>query len=104
MATTRILTAATYSEWDPAVPVATIDLVSDDRYRVAFTIGGWIDTAGRDTAPTFSSFAEAQAIAEKFGDALSAIKAAAAKEITALVAELPVKERPATGPGPGRVG
>jgi hypothetical protein len=40
-------------------------------FAVTFNIGAWVDTAGKDTAPEFATFVEAQAIAEKYGDALS---------------------------------
>lgn len=92
MATTRIITAQVFSDWDPTIPVAVIDSADEQNYRVSFRIDGWVNSEGRDTQPILPSFVEAQAIAEKYGDALSQIKAAASKEIAALVAGLPVKK------------
>lgn len=88
MATTNIISAATFSEWDPKTPIAMIDATAEG-FRVSLNVGSWVDTSGKDTAPVFATFAEAQAMAEKYGDALSEIKTAAAAKITALVQGLP---------------
>ena len=89
MATTTITAAQVYSEWDPATPIATIDLV-ESGYRVSFVIGSWVTVPeGKDTAPVFPTFAEAQAIAEKFGQVMAEIKTAAAAKITELLGALP---------------